>query len=66
MHWRLSLYLAIREATYSDVVQEPVGDKFEGEDFFIANLYHQCYFVDEMPKRRKTSQRKQNTAANAG
>jgi hypothetical protein len=34
-----------------------VCDKFKGQDFFIATHYHECYLIDEMPKRRKTNKR---------
>jgi hypothetical protein len=60
-----SLMLFLRDTTYcADPEREwaeagfvAVCDKLEGEDFFIATLYHQCYLVDEMTKRRKTNQR---------
>lgn len=50
-------YCADPEREWAEAGFVAVCDKFEGEDFFIATLYHQCYLVDEMPKRRKTNQR---------
>lgn len=55
-----SLTLFLKDTTY---VEEPerewawtgfmaVCDKFEGQEFFVAILYHEWFIIDEIPKRK--------------